>query len=150
MDLTKKEISFVGIPKELYNPKFETKIDITNFAYDGKVYTSRTTEDFFNFCGKCFEVLKNNDMNLNGCKTFTCQDFAIFDTHKDLFEATNKLQVIGILDIDQSTNKRFTEAFLRKWFEDNKSVVLLYTKNLKTITGFSPWFLEMLSLKEIK
>lgn len=153
MDLSKKEISYVGIPKEFYDPKFKSKFsdeDLEKFSYDQKIYKAKTTTEFFNLCGKCFNVLKSKDLSVTGCKTFTCQDFSLFSNHKDLFEALSKVQVLGLLDIDQAVNKRFVESFLRKWFEAKKSVIVLYTKNFKSLTGYSDWFIEMLSLKEIK
>lgn len=150
MDLTKKELTYIGVPKEYYDEKFESPIKLDSFIYKEKVYKAKTPQVFYNLCAASFKYLSQNNFNLNGCKTYACHDFTIYSDLRAMHESLSKFQVLGILDIDQATNKRLIESFVRKWFEDGKDLILLYDKNFKTMTGYSPWFLEMLSIKEVK
>lgn len=150
MELNQREKTFVGIPNEFYDEDRVTKLtenNIKQFAYSAKVLLVKNIEEFFAESGEAYTLLRDGNFNVHGCKTYTCMDLDIYNSHKDMVEYLDKLQVISILDIYGAKSKPKMEGFLRKWFEAGKSVILLYPLDLKRLEGFSDWFVELLRRK---
>lgn len=149
MELNQIERAWIGIPLEFYDPKLKTKLtkdNIKEFAYSAKVLTVRTTEDFFAEAGQAFHLLKEVKC-LNACKTYTCIDLDLHDSHRDMLEHFDKLQVLALIDIQNAKNKLRLEGFLRKWFEGGKSIIILCQYDIRKLEGYSTWFLDLLKKK---
>lgn len=150
MELNQIERTFIGIPAEFYDScanTILTKDNIKPFAYSAKVLVTKTTQSFFSEVGQAFALLRDCKAALNGCKTYTCLDLDIFDNHREALEYLEKLQVLAILDIDNTRNKTRLEGFLRKWFEASKSLIILYPNDLSKLEGYSQWFIDLLRKK---